>query len=627
MVPNTQYPDQSTSGRPAPYGSEVLVEQLLWLIRLRWIAAFGILAAALAGRYVFSVLGNPVPIYGCAVLLLACNTVHYYVATHNAARSRTKDVFLAMLQVELDLVIVTVVLYFSGGLVNPFYLFYLFHVIIAVIILPVGLSVCVGFTAIGLYGVLAINELTQGQWLGYYALELSQAGSPWRSPVYEFVAFVAFSCTVLLAQYLTRIIINRMIKKEREAAHNYDVLKAVIRAMNEGLIHVNQQGQVALCNPAAQSWKTGSDTSDTPSCDAFPSALSLHIRHMIEHGRTMSDKELIEFQTEGPDPRYIEAKGCSVVGLDGNPIGHVVVGRDLTEHKKLEQELTEQTEHVTSINEMLKMSRIEMAQREKMVAIGQMAAGIAHEIGNPLASLSSVAQYLARKVKAFEHKEQLLVIQSHVTRISDILKRMLTFSRPVAPAEYRWSDIDKIIEDTLLLVKFDRRMQSVTVKNELNGDLPTVWLNPQNLEQVLLNVFINAMDAMGAKPNSAENSLRITRHFDDEHVGIDIHDTGIGMDQDVADRAFESFFTTKEIGKGTGLGLFISHNLITELDGTMRIESEPGQGTCVSIQIPVRPQADLFLNQTGNDADNIETAQAPARGPANSRDNQRRDNP
>jgi signal transduction histidine kinase len=610
MVPKINHLEQDISGRSTPYAGEVLAEQLLWLIGLRWIAALGILGAALAGHYIFSVLGNPVPIYGCAVLLLLCNTVYYYVATHNTAQNLRKNTILGVVQVELDLFIVTMVLYFSGGLVNPFYLFYLFHVIIAVIILPLSLSVGVGFTAIGLYGVLAVNELTQGQWLGYHALELSRAGSPWRSPVYIFAAFVAFSGTVILAQYLTRIITNRMSKKEHEAAHNYDVLKAVICAMNEGLIYVDQQGQVALCNPSAQSWKNESGPSDALSCEAFPPALSDHIRHMIEHGLASSDKQLVEFKTEKSDPRYIEAKGSSVVGLDGNPIGHVVVGRDLTEHKKLEQELTKQTEQVTDINEMLKMSRIEMAQRERMVAIGQMAAGIAHEIGNPLASLSSVAQYLARKVQASEYKEQLLVIQSHVNRISNILKRMLTFSRP-ATAEYRWSDIDIIIENALLLVKFDKRMHSVTIQNELNGDLPTVWLNPQSFEQVLLNILINAMDAMCAKSETEQNSLRITRHSDGEVVEIGIHDTGIGMDQDVADRAFESFFTTKEIGKGTGLGLFISHNLITELGGTIRIESERGRGTCVSIQIPVRAQADLFMNQRPDDAENKESARTP----------------
>lgn len=560
------------------------------------------------------------PIYGCAGLLLLCNALYYYVASHGGARSKEKGIILGMVQVELDLVIVTMVLYFSGGLANPFFLFYLFHVIIAVIILPINLSRWVGLTAISLHGLLAVNELTQGQWLGHHALAFSQNQSPWRSPVYVFAVFVAFSCTVLLAQYLTRIITNRMVKKEQEAAHNYDVLKAVIHAMNEGLIYVDQQGQVALCNPAAQSWKTEANQVDTPRCDEFPRALSTHIQRVIGEGPTLSEEKLIEFQTENADPRYIEAKGRSVQGLDGTPIGHVVVGRDLTEHKRLEQELTERTEQVTDINERLKMSRIEMAQRERMVAIGQMSAGIAHEIGNPLASLSSVAQYLGRKVQAVEHKEQLQVIQSHVNRISDILKRMLTFSRP-ASAEHRWSDIDKIVESALLLVKFDRRMHAVTVINERKGDLPTVWLNPQSFEQVLLNVFINAMDAMIAKPDAEEHCLRITRSFDGDVVEIRVHDTGVGMDQAVADRAFESFFTTKEIGKGTGLGLFISHNLMTELGGTIRIESSLGQGTCVSIRVPVRPQADLFLDQKDEDADNLEATPAP--GPANSHDDQR----
>ena len=598
------------SGRSTPYAGEALAEQLLWLIGLRWIAALGILGATLAGHYIFSVLGNPWPIYGCAVFLLLCNAVYYYVATHMSVQNPRRNTVFGVAQIELDLLIVTMVLYFSGGLVNPFYLFYLFHIIIAVIILPLSLSVAVGFTAISLYGVLAVNELTQGQWLGYHALALSRAESLWRSPVYVFAAFVAFSGTVILAQYLTRIITNRMIKKEREAAQNYDVLKAVICAMNEGLVYVDQAGHVALCNPAAQSWTSESGPSGALRCDAFPKALSDHIRRMVEHDQASSDTQRIEFQTERSDPRYIEAKGSSVMGLDGNPIGHVVVGRDLTEHKKLEQQLTQQTEQVTDINERLKMSRIEMAQRERMVAIGQMAAGIAHEIGNPLASLSSVAQYLTRKVQASEYKEQLLVIQSHVNRISNILKRMLTFSRP-ATAEYRWSDIDKIIENALLLVKFDKRMQTVTIQNELHGELPTVWLNPQSFEQVLLNIFINAMDAMCAKSETEDNSLRITRHSDGEIVEIGIHDTGIGMDQDVADRAFESFFTTKEIGKGTGLGLFISHNLITELGGTIRIESERGRGTCVSIQIPVRAQADLFMNQRPDDAENKEPARLP----------------
>jgi signal transduction histidine kinase len=234
-----------------------------------------------------------------------------------------------------------------------------------------------------------------------------------------------------------------------------------------------------------------------------------------------------------------------------------------------------------------------MAQREKMVAIGQMATGIAHEIGNPLASLSSVAQYLGRKLNTHEEKEHLLVIRHQVSRISNILKRMLSLSRPVTSV-YKWVDINDLIDDTISLVKFDKRMQLITIRNVGAKDLPMVWLNPQLLEQVLLNIFINALDAMNAMPDKKEHTLEITRQSRDGKVEIHVSDTGIGMSPEVCKRAFESFFTTKEIGKGTGLGLFISYNLVTEVDGTLSMESEPGKGTTVTIRIPIRPKKDLF---------------------------------
>jgi len=159
---------------------------------------------------------------------------------------------------------------------------------------------------------------------------------------------------------------------------------------------------------------------------------------------------------------------------------------------------------------------------------------------------------------------------------------------------YKWVDINDLIDNTISLVKFDKRMQLITIKNVGANDLPMVWLNPQLLEQVLLNIFINALDAMNAMPDKKEHTLEITRQSREGKVEIHISDTGIGMSPEVCKRAFESFFTTKEIGKGTGLGLFISYNLVTEVDGTLSMESEPGKGTTVTIRIPIRPKKDLF---------------------------------
>ena len=590
--------------RPSRCTREVLVEQILWLIRLRWIAVACIVAAVLVGSYVFPypLLPTATPIYVCAGILLLCNIFYYSVATKKTADAGPKDVVLAMVQAEADLVILTAVLHFSGGVVNPFLLFYIFHIITATIILPRNLSFYVGLTAILLFGLLAVNEL-----MGYYPLQLKNVEGLWANPVYVFAAIVAFVCTVMLAQYFTRMVIVRMTAKEKEAARNNDLLQAIISAMIEGLIFVTHDGKVAICNPAAKLWKkdrilqTGHIDKNGDSPEDFPPILTEHIKGFSADGNKAtgaSRGQAIEFNTASPEQRHIEAKSSPVVGTDGQQLGYVIVGQDLTEHKKLAKDLLERTEEITAINEMLKMSRVEMAQREKMVAIGQMATGIAHEIGNPLASLSSVAQYLGKKLKTHEEKEYLLVIRHQVNRISNILRRMLSLSRP-ATSEYKWVDVNELIDNTLSLMKFDKRMRSVTIKNIIATDLPMVWLNPQLLEQVLINIFINALDAMNAKPGGQEHILGVTSGSKDGIVEIRVSDTGIGMSPEICKRAFESFFTTKEIGKGTGLGLFISYNLVTEVDGTIALESELGKGTTVIIRIPIRPKKDLI---SGNDS-------------------------
>ena len=587
--------------KPSQCTRKVFVEQILWLMRLRWIAVVGIVAATLLCSYAFPVLTVTIPIYVCAGILFICNSLYFLAATKRQEDATPRDLVLVMIQVEVDLLILTAVLHFSGGVLNPFFLFYIFHVIIAAIILPQSLSFVVGLTTILLFGLLEVNELYGGSFLGYYPLQLSTSGGPWRNPLYSLGVFAAFSFTVMLAQYLTRMIIIRMTAKELEAARNSDVLKAVINAMSEGLIFVANDGDVAICNPAADLWKREGAFNKQHSFEDFPCSMAEMLSGVVSSDDNAAAAErAISFETTGPEKRYVEAKGCPVVGIDGKKLGYVIVGQDLTEHKKLETDLRERTEEVTAINELLRMSRIEMAQREKMVAIGQMATGIAHEIGNPLTSISSVAQYLVRRITVQEQKEQLLVIQYHVSRISNILRRMLSLSRP-ATGEYKWTDVNSLIENTLSLINFDKRAHAVTIDNIATLDLPKIWLNPQHFEQVFLNIFINALDAMNAKQCEREHLLRITKVLKDDAIAIRISDTGIGMSPEICKRAFDSFFTTKEIGKGTGLGLFISHNLVTEVDGTIELESEIGKGTTVVIRIPLRTRRELISRDNGDE--------------------------
>lgn len=570
-----------------------LVEQIPWLISLRWMAAVLVVAGALLGTRVFPVLTRPAPLYAVAGFLLACNGAYALAARGIDRATERYRLILAIVQIEIDLLVLTAVLFFSGGVVNPFFLFYVFHVIIATIILPRHLSFMVGLTAILLFGVLAANELHGGVLAGYHPLQLSAGGGLWRNPVYGLAAFVAFAFTVVLAQHLTHIITARMQAKEMEAARNSDLLRAIINAMAEGLIFVTDDGRVSLCNPAAQRWQQAQSGDNGDLLAHLPAALAEHIKALSDSGQGGAQGGKIEFDTAGAVPRSIEAGDYPVVGLDGTRLGHVIVGQDLTEHKKLEADLLERSEQLTTINEKLKMSRVRMAQREKMVALGQMAAGVAHEIGNPLTSLSSAVQYLSRKCSDTEQKELCGVMDHHVGRISAILKHLLGLARP-ATSEYKWVDINEAIENTLSLVRFDRRAKDVMIVHGRTADLPMVWLNPQNLEQCLLNIVINALDAMDAKGPGGPRRLEVAKALKDEMVEIRVSDTGVGMSPEVCQRAFESFFTTKEISKGTGLGLFISYNLLAEVDGTIALESRPGEGTTAIIRVPIRPKRNLI---------------------------------
>ncbi|MHC4301425.1 MAG: hypothetical protein ACYS7Y_29515, partial [Planctomycetota bacterium] len=356
--------------KPSQCTREALVEQILWLIRLRWIAAGSIVVACVMGTYVFPVLADATPIYACAGLLLLSNILYLLAATKQASQASRKDLVIGLLQVEMDLVLLTAVLHFSGGLANPFFLLYVVPIILATIILPRSMSYAAVLTAIFLFGLLAVSELYGGIGFGHYPLKFSTVGGLWQNRVYVLGAFTAFVCVVLVVQHLTRVVIARMTAKELEAGRNNDVLQAVISAMAEGLIFVNSEAKVAICNPAAQLWKKNGDSNiKDASIDDFLPTLAGHMKVLLSDGdKPAGWTEKIQFNTDHPDRRHIEVKSGPVVGIDGQRLGYVIVGQDLTEHRKLAKDLLERTEEVTEINEMLKMSRVEMAQREKMVA-------------------------------------------------------------------------------------------------------------------------------------------------------------------------------------------------------------------------------------------------------------------
>lgn len=247
----------------------------------------------------------------------------------------------------------------------------------------------------------------------------------------------------------------------------------------------------------------------------------------------------------------------------------VAAFRDIAEHKRLEMELL---------------------QSEKMAAIGQLAAGVAHEIRNPLSIIGSSIYYLKEVLRNMPAtgladqdgniKGHLKIIQEEIHRCQRIITQLLGFSHR-AKRELEECDLNKLIEDTLSLVGKEMEVNKIQVLKALQS-FPPVYLNTDDMKQVLLNLILNARDAM---PRGG--TLRIATHRNSPNtVEVVISDTGNGIPQKELKKLFLPFYTTKEPGMGTGLGLYAVHSAIKRAKGSIKVDSAPGRGTTITITLP-----------------------------------------
>ena len=226
-------------------------------------------------------------------------------------------------------------------------------------------------------------------------------------------------------------------------------------------------------------------------------------------------------------------------------------------------------------------------QAEKMAAVGKLAAGIAHEVGNPLASASSVAQMMKRNSAGDEQSEQIDLIMQHVARASRVVRGLLSFSRP-PPDEHKVRvDVSELLEKAGALLKYDKRVGRARVEPRYSPGLVIERGDPDRLILVFTNIMINAFDAISAH-NGGNGRLIITAAREGDEVVTQFEDNGPGMTQEQIDSAFDPFFTTKDPGTGTGLGLWVCHQVIEKHRGTIRIDSRIGAGTTVTVELPCR---------------------------------------
>jgi two-component system, NtrC family, sensor kinase len=225
----------------------------------------------------------------------------------------------------------------------------------------------------------------------------------------------------------------------------------------------------------------------------------------------------------------------------------------------------------------------QLLQAEKLSSIGLLAAGIAHEVNTPIAGISSYTQMLLKETPENDRRKQILEkIEKQTFRAAEIVNGLLNFSR-LSGSEFKDLDVNRLIEDSLALLGHQLQSNHIKVESQLDLSLPPIHGNMGKLQQVFINLFLNARDAM---PSGGE--LAVQTGMNESMVVVDISDTGVGIPEDNVRRIFDPFFTTKSIGKGTGLGLAVTYGILQEHGGGIFVDSTMGQGTHFRVKLPIR---------------------------------------
>jgi len=274
----------------------------------------------------------------------------------------------------------------------------------------------------------------------------------------------------------------------------------------------------------------------------------------------------VEDKKKTGEPFHSQLLISPILDKSGKITGYFGIHRDLSEKRILEKQLI---------------------HTQKMESIGTLAAGIAHEVGNPLASISALVQVVRRDSDDPFIREKLGLVKNQVTRISKIIRDLVDFSRP-SNYELQVTDVNKSIEEAVAITKVGTNAKDIEFNVRLSDNVPSLPLIPDQIQQVFLNILINAVDALTEiKTRGNPKKINVKSAVENEFVVLTFSDTGPGIKEENLTKVFEPFFTTKEQGKGTGLGLWISYGIVKSFQGDLKVKSKRGKGTTFKLTLPL----------------------------------------
>jgi PAS domain S-box-containing protein len=399
--------------------------------------------------------------------------------------------------------------------------------------------------------------------LGYLGLGKTHSG--------DFLSSEDIDLLQTLTEYVSVALENGQLyesleKKALEYQALTDFSESIIESINAGVLTCDLEGKVGSWNSAMERL-FGLARSDAvgKSLEAiFPAELLVELPRASDAQSVLS---LYKFRLRRPvgQTLIVNISAVPLVGKDGQVLGRLLIFNDLTERVNLEDQLI---------------------QAEKLSSIGLLAAGVAHEVNTPLAVITSQAQMLQRQFPADDARSPVLdKIIKQAFRASEIVNNLLKFSR-VSGSEYTELDLNKLVRETLSLVEPMLRASKISVQAQLCSSLHFVHANPGKLQQVFMNLIMNARDAM---PRGGE--LTIATECEDSSVRVEVSDNGVGISSEHLSKIFDPFFTTKATSRGTGLGLAVTYGIIREHSGKIDVRSTVGQGTSFRVEFPVARKA------------------------------------
>jgi two-component system, NtrC family, sensor kinase len=251
--------------------------------------------------------------------------------------------------------------------------------------------------------------------------------------------------------------------------------------------------------------------------------------------------------------------------------------------EQIQQELLQSNEELKSSLDTLQKTQQHLVQAEKMASVGQLAAGVAHELNNPLGGILIYTSLLLEKAKKESRDAaDMQRIIAETERCRKIVRGLLDFSRQTR-IDAAIVDLNKILSSTLALVTQQALFHNIQVEQSYENALPNVFVDVGQIQQVFLNIILNAVDAMQGR---GVLSVKTVGAADSTRVRVLIADTGCGMTKEIMEKIFEPFFTTKPRGTGTGLGLAIAYGIVQKHNGDILVQSEVGKGSCFTIELP-----------------------------------------